>query len=427
LARIIPIRGLRYNPALVQDLSLVVTPPYDVIDQEAQNRYYARHPYNIIRLEYSRMHPEDNEQHNRYTRAAATFRDWRARGVLIRESQPALYLYEQEFVLKGRRYTRRGFFGAIQLEPYSTGTVRPHEETLPHAKRDRYQLLQACRANFSPIFGLYADKECRAAEILVEAAGPKPAVAFTDEMGQTHRLWPVTDPEAINRVLIILERYPVFIADGHHRYETALAYKEACNAPGLQNCALIVLVSLYDPGLVILPTHRLVKNPKEMALSDFLNALTAHFELRPFTGETSAFFATLERLPKHSFGLYTGSGRFHLLTPKPDTNLERLMPADRSPNWKRLEVSVLHHVILDRVLGLDSTRWADEDHLKYTREEEKALAQVDAGGFDYAFFLKPPEVGELVAVAEDGERMPQKSTHFYPKLSTGLVIHAFDP
>lgn len=426
MARIIPIRGLRYNPAVVEDPSLVVTPPYDVIDAEAQNRYYERHPYNIIRLEYNRVYHEDNESDNRYTRAAVTFRNWRAQEVFIRETQPALYLYEQEFDRSGRTYTRRSFFAAIRLEPYSTGTVKPHEETLARAKQDRLQLLRACRANFSPIFGLYAEKELEAIQILSAAAGPRPTVEFRDEQDQTHRLWPVTDPQAINQVLFILERYPVFIADGHHRYETALTYKEECNASGLQNCALIALVSLYDPGLLILPTHRLAKSPRKLDPTALPVALADHFEVHPAAGNFPAFLSELERRPKHSFGLYTGSGKLYILSLKPGTNLNQLLPPDRSPNWKQLDVAVLHHLVLEKHLGIGSAERTHGDYLKYTREEEGALARVDAGEFDYAFFLNPPGVEELVAVAGDGERMPQKSTYFYPKLGAGLVINPFD-
>ncbi|MBE0466388.1 MAG: DUF1015 domain-containing protein [Candidatus Desulforudis sp.] len=426
MAHIIPIRGLRYNPAIVKDLSLVVTPPYDVIDTEAQTRYYERHPYNIIRLEYNRIYPGDDEHDNRYVRAAATFREWRARGVFVREEKPALYLYEQQVEFGGRTYTRHGFFGAIRLEPYSTGMVLPHEETLPHAKRDRFKLLRACRANFSPVFGLYAEKELETVQILSAAAGPEPAAEFRDELGQAHRLWPVTDPKAINRVLVILQKYPVFIADGHHRYETALAYKEACNRPGLQNCVMIVLVSLYDPGLLILPTHRLVKSPLDLDPATLPARLEAHFDVQPFAGGFREFLAALGRRPKHSFGLYSGAGRLHLLSLKPTVDLDRLMPTDRSPNWRQLDVTVLHQLVLGRLLGIGSDKWADEEFLKYTRKEEAALDRVDAGEFDCAFFLNPPGVEELVAVAGDGERMPQKSTYFYPKLSTGLVINPFD-
>ncbi|MEW6457583.1 MAG: DUF1015 domain-containing protein [Bacillota bacterium] len=427
MARILPIRGLRYNPAVVEDLSLVVTPPYDVIDEEAQNRYYERHPHNIIRLEYNRIHPGDTAADNRYTRAAATFRQWRREGVLVREKQPALYLYEQEFSLRGRTLTRRGFFCALYLEPYSTGTVRPHEETMAGAKQDRLNLLRACRANFSPIFGLYAEKELTAVQTLVEAAAPEPAVDFRDEQGQTHRLWPVSDPRAINKVLFILEQYPVFLADGHHRYETALAYRDEISAPGLHNSVLIVLVSLYDPGLVILPTHRLVKSPRGLEAAALLAALETHFEVHPVeTADFRAFMTELEGRPRYTFGLYTGAGRLHFVTLKPELDLELLMPADRSSNWRRLEVSVLHHLILEKLLGIGGAERAHGDYLKYTREEESALSRVDAGEYDFAFFLNPPGVEELVAVAEDGERMPQKSTYFYPKLSTGLVLNAFD-
>jgi uncharacterized protein (DUF1015 family) len=429
LPRILPIRGLRYNPAVVEDLSLVVTPPYDVIDEEAQTRYYGRNPYNIIRLEYNRIYPGDSEADNRYTRAASTFRQWRREGVLVREEQPALYLYEQEFTLRGRTLKRRGFFCALYLEPYSTGSVRPHEETLAGAKQDRLRLLRACRANFSPIFGMYAEKELAAVETLMEAAAPEPAADFRDEQGQTHRLWPVSDPRAINQVLFALEKHPVFLADGHHRYETALAYRDELGAPGLHNCVLTVLVSLYDPGLVILPTHRLVKNRRGLDAAALSAALETHFEMQPYPAATAdfrVFMGELESRPPYTFGLYTGAGRLHLVTLKPELDLELLMPADRSPNWRRLEVSVLHHLVLEKLLGIGGAERAHGDHLKYTREEEGALARVDAGEYDFAFFLNPPRVEELVAVAEDGERMPQKSTYFYPKLSTGLVINAFD-
>lgn len=426
MAKIIPIRGLRYNPAVIDDLSKVVTPPYDVIDEEAQNRYYESHPYNIIRLEYNHTYPGDDERTNRYTRAAATFREWCAQEVLTRETAPALYLYEQEFELRGRRLTRRGFFCAVRLEPYSTGAVRPHEETLPRAKQDRLNLLRTCRANFSPILGLYAGKGLHTVDILKAAAATAPAISFRDETDQAHRLWPVTDPRAISEVAAALEGRPVFIADGHHRYETALAYKGECGVPGLHDYAMMALVDLYDPGLVVLPAHRLVKSPRSIEPSALLSALQHHFVVSETAGDMGSLLSDLERQPKHSFVLYTGSGRLYFLHLKASLDLDELMPPGRSPNWKRLDVTVLHHLILERYLGLDSAERARGDAVVYTRDEESALARVDSGEFDYAFFQNPPGVEEMVAVAEDGERMPQKSTYFFPKLGAGLVINPLD-
>ena len=428
MASIIPLRGVRYNPRIVPDLAQVVTPPYDVIDESAQNRYYERSPYNVIRLEYGKTGPADDAGNNRYTRAGETFSNWLDSQVLVQDRQQCLYLYEQQFTLRGRTYGRRGFFCGVRVEPYETGVILPHEETLPKHKKDRLELMRLCRANFSPIFGLYPEKEMVSSLIIAKVMQNDPDISFTDELGQAHRMWIVRDHTVINPIISIMEQKHIFIADGHHRYETALAYSQEIGGPGLHNYALMVLVNLYDPGLLVLPTHRLVQNPKGIDPEALVSELGDVFEVTPATVGPHGFQVFLDDLEvrgKGSFGLYAGDGRLYWLSLKPGGDLDRLMPADKSPAWRRLDVTVLHSLILEKYLDIGSSERTDEGLIRYTREESGALEKVDQGEFAFAFFMNPTGVDELVAVAEGGERMPQKSTYFYPKLSTGLVINKF--
>jgi len=477
MAEIKPFRGWRYSPG-VGPLDRLVTPPYDVIDAAAQEEYYRRHPYNIIRLEYGKVYPEDTEENNRYTRAAAYFKAWREDKVLVPEDQPALYLYEQEFTIKGSRLTRTGLICRVKLEPYKKGIILPHEETLPRHKADRLALLRACEANFSPIFGLYMDPERQVEEVLRRALTydgqaslgvavdqacfkgiRRPDVEFTDEDGQVHRLWVIMDPWVLNQVEELLAPKRIFIADGHHRYETALAYqRERREQEGFStgerpyDYVLMTLVNLYDPGLVILPTHRLVRNLENLDEDSLLEGIKEHFTIEPFPlapdySNFSEFLKKMEEkgglLPEgvaeeklfksprfiphgHAFGLYCGKGRLYLLTLREEHTLSSLMPTGPSPAWKGLDVSVLHYLILEKLLGIGGAERAKERYLTYTREEEGALRAVDAGEYQLAFFLNPTRVEEVIAVAEAGEKMPQKSTYFYPKLITGLVINSLE-
>lgn len=451
MATIIPFRGLRYAPT-AGPLADLVTPPYDVIDAAAQEMYYRRHPHNIIRLEYGKVYPEDTAENNRYTRAAACYAAWRREGVLVQEERPALYRYEQEFTFGGRRLVRSGFICAVKLEPYEAGVVLPHEETLPKHKADRLSLMRACRANFSPIFGLYADPAKKVEACWEEGGNLPPEVEFTGEDGQTHRLWVVTDPRLVRAVQEVLAPATIYIADGHHRYETALVYRqerrqEEGNLPQERpyDYVMMALVNLYDPGLVCLPTHRLVKNQAPLDGEKLLEKLQEHFSVEPFPlapdyGNFPQFLKELAArggfsegkstgnrpLRRHAFGLYLGSGRLYLLALRDEEALSRLMPPGRSPAWKNLDVSVLHCLILERILGNGAVEREGEAHLAYTREEEKALAAVDRGEYRMAFFLNPTRVEEVIAVAQAGEKMPQKSTYFYPKIITGLVINPLD-
>ncbi len=444
MATIIPFRGIRYNPEKVKNLDSVVTPPYDVIDQAAQDQYYLRHPYNIIRLEYGKVLEDDCPGSNRYSRAAAYYSEWIREGVLVRDREPALYLYDQEFSAGGRKKVRSAFICAVKLEPYEKGIVLPHEETMPKHKADRLELMRACRANFSPIFSLYADPEMAVTRILRDSVtGRTPDAAFRDENGEDHRLWVISDREAIGSVQRIMEEKRIFIADGHHRYETALNYRAERMGSGdtgneAYNYVMMALVNLYDPGLVILPTHRLIKNAGEGDVSALPRRLDEDFQLEEFRlspqrDNFKEFLTRLadlgtdtsgRRLHRHVFGIYPGAGRLYLASLKNENGLKDLMPPGRSQAWQGLDVSVLHCLIIEKHLGIGPELLARGEHVTYTREEEGALAAVDNGEYQLAIFLNPTLVEEVTQVAANGEKMPQKSTFFYPKVITGLVINS---
>ncbi len=480
MAVVVPFKGLRYNQNTVKNLADVVTPPYDVIDTAAQDRYYKRHPHNVIRLEYGKTGPFDNEAHNRYTRAAAELSAWLENNVLVSESGPALYFYEQEFTLEGERKIRSGFICGVRLEPYAKGVILPHEETMPKHKADRLKLMRACRANFSPIFGLFTDPKMNVDSALREAVKESsPDVSFTDETGEIHQMWVVTDPGVICEVQQVMADKRIFIADGHHRYETALNYKRereaaggdgsgaeilsvtgsCCTGPDGSCCSsgkepaynyvMMTLVNLYDPGLVALPTHRLVRGVTGLDKKRLVEQLKESFDVEKYPlakdrnnfqeflrllakkgqvchhdGLNSAATETKGTVPhRHVFGLYTGEDQLYLLSLSNEKALYRMMPQDKSPAWQGLDVSVLHTLIIEKYLGICGELRAKAEHITYTREEEGALAAVDTGQYQLAFFLNPTLVEEVTAVAAGGEKMPQKSTFFYPKLITGLVIN----
>ncbi|RJQ28229.1 MAG: DUF1015 domain-containing protein [Peptococcaceae bacterium] len=446
MAIIVPIKGLRYNQEKIKNLADVITPPYDVIDDKAQDDYYTRHPYNIIRLEYGKIFPEDNEENSRYTRAAADFARWQKAGVLLPEKMPAVYYYEQEFTVNERKKVRSGFTCGVKLEPYEKGVVLPHEETMPKHKADRLALMKACRANFSPIFALYIDRENAAIGALRQAIKKTaPDVNCTGENRETHRLWTITEAAVISQVQKIMTDKRIFIADGHHRYETALNYKnerDACknrtpagtNTEPAYHYVMMTLVNLYDAGLVILPAHRLVKNitglNKDRLLAELKETfIIEKFPLAPDHGNFQDFLHSLATaapaapIRSHVLGLYTSRGELYRLTLRNNNPPAKLMPRDKSPAWQNLDVSVLQTLILEKYLGIDCARRAAADQISYTREEEGSLKAVDRGEFQMAFFLNPTRVEEVIDVAANGEKMPQKSTYFHPKLITGLVIN----
>jgi uncharacterized protein (DUF1015 family) len=421
VARIVPFPGLRYAAEKVGDLATVVTPPYDVIDATAQERYHQANPANIIRLELGKQYPQDQPGDDRYSRAAAQLQDWIASGVLRHEPAPSIYLYQQEFSALGRTLVRNGLLCGLGVEPYSTGTVLPHEETLSKPKQDRLQLMRATACNFSPIFGLYVDPQQQVNEALFAAAAGRQAdVELTDEFGEQHRLWVITDANVITQVQAILAPAKIYIADGHHRYETALAY--AAEQKAGYDYIMITLVNMYDPGLVVLPTHRMVKDLHPQALDGFRARLDEFFHITPCPERDLEAALAKAGQHGHAFAMCDQDG-LSVLVLRDVEKAQKLLPGERSQAWRELDVAILDNLILEHLLGITAQKRREQVNLTYTRDIEQAIAAVQDKSYQLAFFLNPPAVSEVIAVAEAQDKMPQKSTFFYPKLITGLVIN----
>ncbi|MGE5371686.1 MAG: DUF1015 domain-containing protein [Solirubrobacterales bacterium] len=430
MASISPMIGLRYNPEKNPNAASVVTPPYDVIDEKAQARYYAENPFNIIRLELGLIFPDDTEKNNRYTRAKKYLDKWQEDEVLIAESKPALYVYQQEFEGPHGTLIRNGFICGMKTEDYSLGNILPHEETLSKPKADRLKLMHATQSNFSSIFGMYDDPEKKIDQALHGSIdGREPDVEFVDEAGEIHRLWVVTNEKVVKFVVETFKAMKIYIADGHHRYETALQYSrdmEAAGKPGFDH-VMTTLVNLHDDGLVVLPTHRVVGSVKGLKMPKFITALSDLFEVeKAGSAEKLDEFMTelgRRRKKKRVFGMYGSDKTLYFLTLKNFTQAKKFLPKERSDAWKKLDVAQLDNLILDHLLGIGEIERKNQDNLAYTRDENWAVQAVNNGAYQLAFLINSTKVEEVVAVAEAKDKMPQKSTYFYPKLITGLVLN----
>jgi uncharacterized protein (DUF1015 family) len=435
MATIKPFRGVRYNPDLAGDLSLVISQPYDRVRYGLQDQYYDQSPYNVVRIVKGRALPDDRpDQHagpNVYTRARAYYDQWCAEGVLVQEPRPAIYVYHQTFAVGGARMTRKGFVAALELSPFDAGIVLPHERTHAGPKVDRLRLLRTLEANLGQIFMLYPDPENRVSGLLdASIADRQPDVDATEmyESDVRQQLWAVTDADAIRAVQDEMAcKRNLIIADGHHRYETALNYRDEMRArhPGAPadaafNYRMVTLVSMDDPGLVILPTHREVfgagTNPAEV-----LARAEEGFEVTPAADLDACLAQMAEREAEHAFGLYA-EGRYHVLALKDPARIEGWIAGDRSLDWKSLDVSIAHKVLLERVAGLPAEELETQAILRYHRDPALAIENVDRGESDFVLLLNPTRIEQVKACAGHGEKMPQKSTDFYPKMVTGLTI-----
>ena len=419
MAEIRPFRALRFDPARV-DVALTIAPPYDIISPHEQRALYERSPYNIVRAEYGEQRPGDDDTENRYARAAADLRSWRADGVLTADPAPALYAYRQEFTWGGTRHARRAVFVALRLEEWEKGVVKPHEHTLANPKADRLRLLRATRTQISPVYSI------------VRGAGPLP-VAEGDLLcdieadGQRHVVFAITDTRALDALATYAASAGVYIADGHHRYETALAYRaEARAAAGdwtgeePENFVLMALTDAADPGLLVLPTHRVVAQAPP---AGDLGRLASHFRVEQVAAADAAA-RLAAALPETAFVMATAAGT-HLLTLTGRTGIEAMMPADQPAAWKRLDVSVLQYGILAPLFGIDDAALS-AGALTYTQDAAAALDDVASGHAGAAFLLNATPVAQVLDVADAGGRMPQKSTYFYPKLPTGLLLRPLE-
>lgn len=438
MAQVYPFRGIRYNQEKAGNIRELVTPPYDVITKEAQQGYYDLSPYNIIRLELGQTYPGDSEQDNQYTRAAKQYRQWLKDGTLFVEEEPSLYFYEQVFTAYDQEHIRRGIICALKLEPYENNVVVPHEETLPKAKADRLKLMHQCFANFSSIFGIYNDKANTTLQLFSEVETNEPNMCLTDPEGVTHKVWVIRNPELIEAWQELLKDKQVYIADGHHRYETGLQFQKDMAEKDCKSCdrIMITMVNTYDPGLVVFPTYRLVKNVTDFAPTAMEERLTELYQatcltLGDLTSEKAvekSAQAIVDALASgkqdfHNFAMYSG-GNKALMFSIPKTGEK--FKTEQSSEWNSLDITVLQEQILNKQLGIGEKERAEDNMLAYTRNAKEALTKVISGEFQASFLLNPTLTDEVIAVAGQREKMPQKSTFYYPKLITGLVINPLD-
>ncbi|MFN2129256.1 MAG: DUF1015 domain-containing protein [Anaerolineae bacterium] len=435
MATIRSFRAVRYNTRKV-DPSLVLSQPYDRIRYGLQERYYDRSPYNVVRIIRGKALPEDRPDHlrgpNVYTRARAYYELWHAEEVLVREDEPALYVYHQTFDLDGTRHTRKGFIAAFALSPFEEGIVLPHERTHAEAKVDRLRLLRALQVNVGQIFMLYPDRENRVAAALDAAIeGCAPEVDATEMYEDTVRqqLWGVRDPKVILEVVEELApKRNLIIADGHHRYETALTYqgemRDRCpDAPPSAsfNYRMVTFVGMDDPGLVILPTHREVFDLPESRPAEILARATEAFRVLPADSLDACLSIMRSHAREHAFGFYA-EGHYHVLLLRDSVQVERWIPEPRAPAWKHLDVTIAHRILLEQIVGLSAEAAEAGANLRYHRDPALAVENVDAGQGSLVVLLNPTRIDQVQACAERGERMPQKSTDFYPKLVSGLTM-----
>ena len=426
-------RGIRYDLGHVGSLGDVVAPPYDVIGPDLQDRLYKRHPCNVVRLILNRQEPGDDEVNNRYSRAKRFLRNWQSEGVLFPEADPAVYVYHQQFAAGGQTYTRRGFMARVRLEPFGQGSVFAHEETMRAPGMDRLMLTAVCRANLSPVFGLYPDSRTEAQDLLEAAVAQRAPIEAPDDGGVVHRLWPVTDVEVISAVAAAMSRKPVFIADGHHRYETACEYREQLEQGGVLSpdhpaqFVLMTCVAMEDPGLLILPTHRLFRGLPEMTADELVAKLGDCFTTRPAGQGAEQATTVWEDVQTSSdqavLGLYTQKDqRWTIAQPTAEGRAKMAeVAADRDEAWRQLGVSVLHRLVLETLL--DAPHLPKPEYVHLVDEVRDGLA---SGEFPLAALVAPATVRNVREVSLAGERMPAKSTYFYPKLLSGLVINPLE-
>ncbi len=423
MAEIRPFRALRFNTQKAGEISDLVCPPYDIISDEQRLEYLKKNPNNIIRLEL----PKGEDP---YAEAGATLDRWLSEGILQQDEKEGVYIYEEEFTVNGLHTSFKGCIVRVRLEEFSKGVVLPHEETLSKAKEDRFNLMKATDCNFSQIYSLYMDPEHEITSRLDELSKGEPANELTDRDGVTHRLWIVTDPEQIGFICQAFADKKLYIADGHHRYETALNYRNYCREtghnPGGEDCVMMMLVDMEHPGLVVLPTHRLVRDLEGFDSNAVLEGCKKYFDVES-ADDVATAEARLRELydnGKKAFAFYTGGSGYSLLVLNDEGILKELLPG-KSAASQGLDVTVLHTLVLERILGIDAENMAKQINLTYVKQFEDAIDSVRQGKAQCAFILNPTKVTEIRDVAAAGEKMPQKSTYFYPKLITGLVMNKF--
>ncbi len=428
--------GVHYNPSPVKDLVKVICPPYDVINPKLQQELYECNNCNFVRVELGRELPSDKDTDNRYTRAAATLEKWLQQGILEIDKESSIYVADHHFIHHGREHCRRSIYCLVKLEEWDRMVVRPHEGTLPRPKGDRLSLLWALQANTSPVMALYEDKKRTIASLLEAPTAGKPVLEADNGKGESHRLWAVNDKKIIGQIHGYLSDRPLYIADGHHRYESALIYQrerrtassaEIKEAP--YDFVMMTLVNFEDTGLIILPAHRMVRGLPPSSIDGLMTGLKTCFtveELPLNKAEISSqvnglLSADTDELKLVLYGLNTD--RFLLLKLRDFDKVSQMMPYFHSYAYQRLDVSIVDHVILEELLGLTHDKVGA--FLDYTNDTLDAVKMVAEQEYQLAFIVNPVKPEAIKAIADSGDRMPRKSTYFFPKTPAGLVLYRF--
>lgn len=438
MANVLPFKGIRYNPQQIGDLSKVVTPPYDVISPKEQQAFYDRHPNNIIRLDLNPATAADSAENTPHTRAAANFEAWQNDGALVRDAEPAVYLTSVTFPLNGAPVTRYGMIVAVRIEPFDKGVVLPHEKTFSKVKSERLELMKVCHANFSPIFSLYSDEGGIQEAVNASAKDQAPELDVVDDLGLRHKMWVVTDAGVLQQVTAAFENKQLFIADGHHRYETALNYRNwvAGQDPNFSddhpaNFVMMYLSSMEDPGLIVLPAHRMLLDVPTETLSGLAASAAAYFDVAvtpvaacPGQEEKNAFLDGLaSQADRNVIGVYIGADQSFLTLTLKEGAMERLFGDDIPDVLRCLDVTVLTRLIFMELLGFDQARLDNEKLIGYASSGHDAIDAVSAGDYQVAFLLNATKTAQVRAIAEQGMIMPRKTTYFFPKVITGLVMN----
>ena len=443
MADIMPFRGILYNKEKAGDLSKLMAPPYDVISETLQEKLYQRHPENIVRLILGKTYPGDTPENNRYTRARADFEEWRKNGVLARDKKPSVYYYIQDYILKdGAKKTRKGFIALSKLEEFGKGSIFPHEKTLSGPKIDRLNLMRACGANFCCVFSIYPESKkelARPVDILDSAKGEDPLIDVTGDDGARNRLWRIDEPGVIKKVAELMKSKKLFIADGHHRYETALNYRKEMiesleNPTGTEpfNYIMMYFAGMDDEGLEIFPTHRIVYGISGFSKGEFLGRCGQYFEISEFsfgiTGEPSARDEFLKKMSADArtetrFGVFINGGNSYYLLTLKGRHVTDALFSGMPDVYKTLDVTVLHSLILKSILGIGEEAQEKQENLLYVKDINEALKEGRGEKNQIVFLMNPTKVADVKRVSEAGLLMPQKSTYFFPKLLSGLVIN----
>ncbi len=425
-----PLKAWRYDTRKVSG-SDVVAPPYDVIYPAEQEQLYKRSPYNCVRLILNKIEETDTDSNNRYTRAKKFFQDWQVSGHVMQESAPAFYLYRQTYKnpVDGQTLERTAVLGRLHLEPFEKGIVVPHEKTLSQARADQRRLLETAEVSFSPVFGLYDDPKKEMVEAVKGVSTGKPSFEAVDDHQVKHEVWAMTDPKILSKIQGIISRKNIYIADGHHRYRTALEYSQdvrakkgaAESAELSSDYALIALVEFHDPGLILMPTHRILKPYAGFEGVKGLEKLKPYFKIEEVSkAEMQKRIQPRGNGKDVTLGVSV-EGKYYFLTLTDFAGAKKAVGLDKADVWYRLDVNVVAHLIF-KLWNLTESEW--ENTLKFTRVEAEAFEYAESGKAAAVFFLQPPRVESLREMGEIRELMPQKSTYFYPKLASGLVFYA---